>query len=410
MDYFVTGATGLVGSHVMFELLKKIDKEETDSKIFLLVRKGDFDTPLNRIRAILYDENTPAYLRRLPLERLIKRIVCVESDLNNPKLPQILGRLNSKKLIVVHSAASTNLMQGKGAEEDVFVNNYQGTLNLMKSLKSLSVIRFSFISTAFSCGIPEGVDVVENNFAEYSNITFRNPYEEHKNKIERILSNICSDQGIDLQVLRPAVVCGRLMDVPRYITTKFDVFYGWAKYFYKIKDKLGCSKIRIAINPEGSLSIVPVDYVAKVITKAIHMKKIKQLNIISKDPVMHKNYFGAILDKIGVRNYEFVDAMPEDLTTFEKLYYRSVGKVFEPYMCTKNLVYDAQLLSEAFGEFQFNNVKQQFGGLIQFAISKKFEESELKVQESDNCKVIQFTPPIVRMLRQKSTIRSRVAL
>ena len=40
--------------------------------------------------------------------------------------------------------------------------------------------------------------------------------------------------GIEWQILRPGIVSGRLMDSPLYFTSKFDVFYGWAKFFYNL--------------------------------------------------------------------------------------------------------------------------------------------------------------------------------
>lgn len=390
MDYFITGSTGLVGSHVLFELLQKIHTEKLDAKVYLLVRKREFESPKGRIRDLLHSAIAPAFVRKLPVDKLLERIECIESDLKNNQLVKILQQLELKDLTVVHIAASTNLMQGPNAEQDVFENNYFGTLNLIHSLKSVSVKRFSFISTAFSCGVQDDRDIIGNDYLKYSAYNFRNPYEGHKNKIEKILYAECAEKGIDLQILRPAVVCGRLMDTPLYYTTKFDVFYGWAKFFYMRKDKIGNSGFRIAINELGTQNIVPVDYVAKVITKAIHTDTIKQLNIVSENPPLHKDYLGKILDKIGISNYEFVDTVPEDLSIWETLYYKSVGRVFEPYLSNKNLVFDTQVLNTVFGEFQFKDVSKNFGKLIQYAISRKFEESLPAVPRSVVGKVIKL--------------------
>lgn len=402
MDYFITGSTGLVGSHVLYELLNKIHAEKTNSRIYLLVRKSESGSPKSRIRRVLFNEEAPAYVRSLPLEKLLERIECIESDLTNPQLPDILQKLSSKDLRVVHIGGSTNLMQGPNAEEDIYKNNFLGTLNLIKSLKTVHVTRFSFISTAFSCGVQDEIDVIGHNYLPYPTYAFRNPYEGHKNKIERILAADCKKMGIDLQILRPAVVCGRLIDTPLYVTTKFDVFYGWAKFFYSRKDKIGNSKFRIALNNLGTQTIVPVDYVAKVIAKAIHMYNIKYLNIVSENPPLHTEYLAKILDEIGIPNYEFVDTVPDNLSVWETLYYKSVGRVFEPYLCNKNLVFNTQLLTENFGEFQFKDVKQNFGQLIQYAISKQFEESTTKVKIPLNGKLVKLS-----LFRQKYLIRNQ---
>ena len=390
MDYFITGSTGLVGSHVLFELLQKIHAEELNSKIYLLVRKSKSENSVDRIRKVLFNDEAPNFVKNLPLEELLKRVVCIESDLNNPELGAMLEDLNIKELKVVHIAASTNLMQGPKAEQDIYENNYKGTLNLVDSLKSVNVSRFSFISTAYSCGIQDELDVIENNYLDYSNNGYRNPYEGHKNKIERILSKDCAKRGIDLQILRPAVVSGRLIDAPLYKTTKFDVFYGWAKFFYGRKEKIGDSNFRVAINKLGTLNVVPVDYVAKVITKAIHMSDIKQLNIVNQAAPSHVDFWGRILEEIGIPNFEFTETVPDDMSVWETLYYKSVGRVFNPYLCGKNLLFDARILKEKFVELQFNDVLQNTGEMIQFAISKKFSEIPPVVTEPKKGEVIKL--------------------
>lgn len=390
MDYFLTGSTGLVGSHVLFELLNHIHTQKSESRIFLLVRGTKDESPEDRIKRVLYNEDAPDFVHALPLDQLLGKIECVESDLNNPDLPVQLQLLNSNSLTVIHSAASTNLMQGPNAEQDVYENNFKGTLSLLNSLKSLNVRRFTYISTAFSCGMQDQLDLIGNDYLTYPVNGFRNPYEGHKNEIEKILKADCDERGIDLQILRPAVVCGRLMDTPFYKTTKFDVFYGWAKFFYGRREKIGDSKFRISINPEGTQNIVPVDYVAKVIAKAIHMDNIEQLNIVSENPPLHKEYFAKILDEIGIPNYEFVDEIPEDLSVWETLYYKSAGRVFEPYICNKNMVFDTQVLSTQFGEFKFNDVLQNFGELIQFAISRQFIEPNHVVPAPKNGSMIKM--------------------
>ncbi len=354
MDYLITGVTGLLGSHIFFELLEKIIRYNSSSKLFLLIRPFNNMTPIERGINIFAPENIPEFIKKYSINILKERFQIIPCHLNCKELFHIISNIDTKKLTVIHCAASTNLMTDKATEQELLLNNNLGTINLINNIDSKKLYKFIYISTAF-------VNRIKN--------IYRNPYEETKSTMETYISSYCKKYNIHYQILRPSVICGRLIDFPLYITLKFDVFYGWAYFFYRYKMDM---PIRIHINLNETLNIVPVDYVAKIICKSIN-EDFTELNIINPNPPLHKEYFSVILNMLNVKEFEFVDKFPNNLNKFEKLYYRTVGKTFAPYITVDNQKYNSNLSHEIFNSIQYPDVLEHFSGLIKYAIDKEFK-------------------------------------
>ncbi|MCG8697711.1 MAG: SDR family oxidoreductase, partial [Bacteroidales bacterium] len=364
MDYLITGATGLIGRHLLFELLAENARNNNQSIIHLIVRDKDGISGKERINRILADPESPDFIRTFKINDLKKQIQVHNVDITSSDLHHKLSVITSNSLTVIHVAASTNLMQGESAAADVYLNNNLATKNLLRSIPTYKIKSMVYISTAYSCGIQENSLNLEEDYNVLPKSDFRNPYEKNKAEIEDYLLTKCKQLDIALKILRPAVVCGRLIDSPLYCTTKFDVFYGWARFFYKMKRKFEDQKIRLMINPNGTLNIVPVDYVAKVICKALHMDHIKVLNITNYNPPLHKDYLPVMLKKIGINHYEFTDKTPTELSMPEEMYYKSAGKAFGPYLNDQNQQFDCSTLQTEFADIEFNNVLEEFDNLI----------------------------------------------
>lgn len=372
MQYLLTGATGLIGRHILFELLKQFIDHKENSLVWLVVRPKGNKSAQQRIIEILQDPESPDYIREYSLETLMSKIKFIESHLNSSQLKNTINAMTGKNWVVIHNAASTNLMPGEEAEKDVQENNHRGTFNLLNSIPKENIKRFSFISTAFACGMQSGMGTIPHDYQKIEKANFRNPYEKCKSETEDLLTKHCVKEGIDLQILRPAVVCGRLIDAPIYCTTKFDVFYGWAKFFYKMKNKLGDKPIRIHVNPESTLNVVPVDYVAKVICNSVNKPEIKYMNIVNDAAPMNKDCVSSVLDTLGVDNYEITAELPNDMSMIEKLYYNTAGKALGPYLTTENQNFETQELTQQFKDLRYKDVLSNFDKLIDYAITKRF--------------------------------------
>jgi nucleoside-diphosphate-sugar epimerase len=260
------------------------------------------------------------------------------------------------------------------SKETVHTQNYLVTKQLLEQLPA-SVNRFLYISTAYSFGIQDVK--VNDNIENYAVTDFRNPYEKSKYESELYVKEICKQKNITSQILRPSIICGRLIDLPLYETPKFDVFYSWAIFLDKYATK-SKENFRIWIDQESGLNIVPVDFVSKAILHAFLNPDIKELNIVNPEQILHKNYVGDVLDSFDMDTYEYVNKKPENPNAFEQLYYKSIGNLFEKYISIPDLQFNAELILKLITQLKLEvtlGVHENFMNLINFSVAKKFKKS-----------------------------------
>jgi thioester reductase-like protein len=214
MAFLVTGVTGLVGSHILFELLRETQARRDGRSVYVLVRAGHAQAARKRLLQLFSGAMLPRYLRGADPPQWLARIHPVHADLNSRDLRQKLGQLPLPQATVIHAAASTNLLPGKQVEEEIVLNNAMGTENLLGAVDGCR--KFVYISTAFSCGIRH--DVVGDRYAHDDKARFRNAYEKYKSIVEDRLRRAVARSGRRLQILRPSVVCGRLHDDELFVT------------------------------------------------------------------------------------------------------------------------------------------------------------------------------------------------
>lgn len=372
MNCLLTGGTGIVGSHIIFEWLKKAIKDKTVDHLFLVIR-DTHKTAQERLYSILNDASRPIFLNDFTIEECLEKITVIPYDLSS---------ITNEKLshynfdTVIHCAGSTNLLNTNDSKEKVHTQNFLVTKQLLASLPK-KVKRFIYISTAYSFGIQQ------NKVADYMDThkvtDFRNPYEKSKFDSEQFVRKTCKTKGISAQILRPSIICGRLLEKPFFETPKFDVFYSWAIFLEKYAKKAK-ENFRIWVDKKSGLNIVPVDFVAKVIVHAYLHPEIKELNIVNPKQILHKNYVGDVLKSFDIKNYEYVDNKPENLSAFEQLYYKSIGQLFEKYVSIPDLQFKAEQIKHLIEQLQLDitlGVHENFMNLIDFSVEKKFRKSYL---------------------------------
>ena len=368
-DLLITGVTGLIGQHVLFEVLGQRLSKRFSGQIHVLVRAQGQESASARIQKLLDGPFLPEYLRDTDARRLMSYIHVIEGDLTSAnKLKKIASQFNiNEPLQIIHAAASTNLFSSRGSEQDVILNNYLGTKHLLEAFTPVTR-KFSFISTAFSCGIRAGL--IGNEYPNDPHQAYRNPYEQYKAKTEQWIKEYCEEQDIIAQMLRPSVVCGRLIDTPLYYTSKFDVFYGLGHFFYRLAQSAQ-QHTRIFVNKQSGLNILPVDYVAKAIVK-VSQTDIRELNIANSASVPHTQYIPRVLEAVGYQNYTLVEEQPRDLNLTEKAYYKTAGSVFTPYMNAPGHEYDTAKLQQLMTDADEPAVLDNFPGLMDFAVQSGF--------------------------------------
>ncbi len=228
-NYFVTGATGFIGRHLLGELLKR-----EDATIYALVREESRDRLQSgaRIRPVIGD---------LSEERL--GIEGFDEPIDH----------------FFHLAAIYDL----AADEDAMTRaNVEGTRHVVEFANSIDVGRFHHTSSIAVAGRFKGT-FREDMFDEGQDL----PHAYHRSKYESE-QVVRSELRGSLRIYRPGIVVG---DSQTGETDKIDGPY----YGFKLIQKL-----RYALpqwfplaGPEGqNMPLVPVDFVARAMDHIAHME------------------------------------------------------------------------------------------------------------------------------------------
>lgn len=370
MNCLLTGGTGIVGSHILFEWMRKAIVEKTVDHLFVVIRDSN-KSAHQRLLDILQDKSRPDFLNDYSLADCLEKVTVIAHDLATID-EKILSQYTFDT--VIHCAGSTSLLHTTDSKEKVHTQNYLVTKQLLEQLPK-SVLRFLYISTAYSFGIQN--KKVNDTIDHFEVTDFRNPYEKSKYESERYVKETCKAKNIAAQILRPSIICGRLLDSPFFETPKFDVFYSWAIFLDKYASK-SLENFRIWIDKKSGLNIVPVDFVSKAVLYAYLNPEIKELNIVNPKQILHKDYVGDVLESFNINEYEYMEEMPENLTIFEQLYYKSIGGLFEKYVSIPDLQFQPDQILKLIEQLKLDitlGVHENFMNLINFSVEKKFRKS-----------------------------------
>jgi NAD(P)-dependent dehydrogenase (short-subunit alcohol dehydrogenase family) len=234
VNYFVTGATGFIGRHLVEELL------ERDGTIYVLVRDGS----RGRLDALV---------QRLGAG---DRIVPVSGDLAKPGLG--IEGFDQKVDHFFHLAAVYDMESDEEASRKA---NVDGTHHTVEFANSIEVGRFHHTSSIAVAGKFKGL-FREDMFDEGQRL----PHHYHATKFESeklVRENV----NAPLRVYRPGIVIGHSE------TGEMDKIDG-PYYFFKLLQKLrhALPEWFPLAGPEGKkANIVPVDFVAKAMDHIAHM-------------------------------------------------------------------------------------------------------------------------------------------
>ena len=374
MKIILTGATGVLGSHIMYEILELFTKTPSSCKLYIIARNSGKKSASDRIAELLTSHYTPKSLRNIRLNELQKQyeIISFDSTNNNPSL---FEKISGGYLI--HSAGYVNLSTDEELKETIFNENFQLTKSLFSSLHPY-LKKFIYIGTAFSSGVRIGM--IANDF---HNLDFkpdhRNAYEYAKFHSENFIASECKAVGLPFQILRPSVIGGKMLgDENNYFIPKYMVFYLVAKFFnFTPKRKKAQESIRFMVNNETVLNIIPLDYVPKVVIKAFEREDIEQLNIVNHKSFNLKEGLKIIMEEVNYSNYTFVENKPDFQyqNTTEKLYYESIGKHLKPYFIAEANEYNTTVLQSILPIPELTN--EAFTNMIRYAITHQFKDIDV---------------------------------
>jgi NAD(P)-dependent dehydrogenase (short-subunit alcohol dehydrogenase family) len=234
LNYFVTGATGFIGRHLVAELLKR------EGTIHVLVRdgsRGKLDALTQRLGAA------------------DGRIVPVTGDLSKPGLG--VEGFDEKIDHLFHLAAMYDVEADEESSERA---NVEGTKHVIEFANAHDIGRFHHTSSIAVAGNYDGV-FQEDMFDEGQKL----PHHYHRTKYE---SERLVREGVEAKTLvfRPGIVVGHSE------TGEMDKIDG-PYYFFKLLQKLRTALpewFPLAGPEGGQTNIVPVDFVARAMDHIAH--------------------------------------------------------------------------------------------------------------------------------------------
>jgi NAD(P)-dependent dehydrogenase (short-subunit alcohol dehydrogenase family) len=235
LNYFVTGATGFIGRHLVAELLKR------EGTIYALVREGS----RGKLDALIQRLDAPE-----------GRIQPVTGDLSKPGLG--VEGFDEKIDHLFHLAAVYDIEADEEASERA---NVDGTKHVVEFANGHEVGRFHHVSSIAVAGNYKGV-FQEDMFDEGQKL----PHHYHRTKYE---SERLVREGLETKTLvyRPGIVVG---DSETGEMDKIDGPY----YFFKLLQRLRTALpewFPLAGPEGGQTNLVPVDFVARAMDHIAHL-------------------------------------------------------------------------------------------------------------------------------------------
>ncbi len=357
----ITGATGLLGRNLLFEIIKQRWSRLGQLEILVLGRADARGVSIQeRMEEILRTDGADYLGIRHPsrtrfvasISRVIKHVNFHLEAGRHEIVRAEEEELQSRPIDwFFHIAGCTDLRASSAAVVNVRCANVGGTRNVLDLVSRLRVGQFCYVGTAYACGNAAGTILPD---CINPSASFRNPYERSKLEAELLVRQFAQRTGVRCRYFRPSTICGRLMEPPWGAISKFDVFYAWAAFFLHCKlskemtrPDRGCRdlSVRVAYRPDSGLNIVPADFAAKAmywICERNHPGE--SYHLVNEKETSHDSYIPQMLRAINVAGVSRVDRIPEDKNPLEKLYYKSVGSLYTPYITCDPIHFDTSSL------------------------------------------------------------------
>ena len=263
---FVTGASGLLGSYLMRDLLR------TGTKLAVLVRRTKFESAQQRVDGLLaHWEKQVGFA--------LPRPVVFDGDLSQSDLglgDSVVDWAKENVTAFLHNAASLPF-HSESRDDEPWRSNLTGTRNVLEFCRRAEVREFHHVSTAYVSGLRE--DRIFENELDVGQ-KHGNDYEISKFEAEQLVRS--ADYLDSLTVYRPGIIFG---DSVTGYTSTYHGFYVPLKLvstLIKKTSSLAASReqmaagVRIAgqrlrnilkLTGNESKNYVPVDWCSAVMTE-----------------------------------------------------------------------------------------------------------------------------------------------
>jgi NAD(P)-dependent dehydrogenase (short-subunit alcohol dehydrogenase family) len=264
MNYFVTGATGFIGRHLVELLL------ERGGTVHVLVREGSRGR-LEELRSAWGVSED--------------RIVPVVGDLSQPDLGVSAEEAEALRGNVDHFFHLAAIYDMTADAESQKVANIAGTRHAVELAERIEAGTFHMVSSIAAAGLYRGT-WREDMFEEAENLD-THPYFRTKHESERVVREECD---VPWRVYRPGIVVG---DSETGEMDKVDGPYYFFKLIHRIRSAVPQWAPMLGI--EGrEINIVPVDFVAKAMDHIAHVEGLDGKAFHLTDP--HPKSAGEVID------------------------------------------------------------------------------------------------------------------
>ncbi len=232
---FITGATGLLGTEVVHQLLST-----TDCSILVLTRAASMTDAANRLQALWWEDDILS-------DAILKRVFPVVGDITHEGLSmdaKQYANLIDETTHVIHCAAETGIQKSK---DELWRLNVDGTRHVVQIAEKMAQLkRFTYISTAYVAGTQRGQIMEDAPLPNH----FYSLYEQSKAEAERVVRAT----SLPLTICRPGMIVGNCRTGR---TRNFNTVY------YVLKQMLSGKLRYLPVSSKQTVNVVPVDYVAQ---------------------------------------------------------------------------------------------------------------------------------------------------
>ncbi len=253
----VTGATGLLGTHVMLELLQRGEQVRA-----LKRESSDVDT----VKKII------EFYR--PQSGLFEKINWVTGDVND--VDTLLQAMENVQH-VYHCAAIVSYH--KADRKQMYKNNVDGTANVVNAALEMSVSKLCFVSSIAALGKVKGGQWLDEN-SEWKDSNFNTHYGITKNLSElEVWRGV--QEGLNAVIVNPGFIIG---------PGQFD--RSSASVFKKIDEGL-------AYYPPGGTGFISAQDCASIMYTLMHGSKVNERYIAVSENLPMKELFENIATSLG---------------------------------------------------------------------------------------------------------------
>ncbi|MWV42875.1 amino acid adenylation domain-containing protein [Paenibacillus sp. HJL G12] len=248
-NILLTGATGYLGSHLLYELLRR-----SEATIYCLVRPNGALEPYARL-----EQTMSGYFGEKVPQLMANRVVAVQGDLEQEHLgfsEEVRAIVESHVDSIIHCGAEVKHF---GDSEYFARVNIESTNRLLELAKSKPDMRFHFISTL---GIPE--ELALNGQWEsivkgtgYESAFVENVYTNSKLEAEKLVVRAGEEHGIAASVYRVGNLSCHSGNGVFQRNIDNNAFYRMLKAMLLLKN---------APSVQWEVDITPIDYASESIT------------------------------------------------------------------------------------------------------------------------------------------------